>query len=227
VRHGTLQATGSGSITEGIGIARITENLALARMTTHPRGRRGDRALCVSPAERRGLFLGSTSGINVAAAVRVARDSAGHTVVTVLCDGGANYQSRLYNREWLQMKGLAAAAASPARTPLQLGGVLSPERTKLAIVTDAIIVGAGPIGLFQVFELGLLGLRAEVIDSLPQIGGQCTELYPESLLRHPRRARMHGARAHRAPSPSRSDPSRPGFIWGRKSPRTAPRRRPL
>jgi thioredoxin reductase (NADPH) len=55
---------------------------------------------------------------------------------------------------------------------------LSPERSKLATVTDAVIVGAGPVGLFQVFELGLLGLRAEIIDSLPQIGGQCTELYP-------------------------------------------------
>jgi thioredoxin reductase (NADPH) len=56
---------------------------------------------------------------------------------------------------------------------------LSPERCKLATVTDAVIVGAGPVGLFQVFELGLLGLRAEIIDSLPQIGGQCTELYPQ------------------------------------------------
>lgn len=56
---------------------------------------------------------------------------------------------------------------------------MSPERTKLATVTDAVIVGAGPVGLFQVFELGLLGLRAELIDSLPAIGGQCTELYPE------------------------------------------------
>jgi thioredoxin reductase (NADPH) len=50
---------------------------------------------------------------------------------------------------------------------------------KLATVTDAVIVGAGPVGLFQVFELGLLGLRAELIDSLPAIGGQCTELYPD------------------------------------------------
>jgi thioredoxin reductase (NADPH) len=56
---------------------------------------------------------------------------------------------------------------------------LSVERGKLATVTDAVIVGAGPVGLFQVFELGLLGLRAEVIDSLPQIGGQCAELYPD------------------------------------------------
>jgi thioredoxin reductase (NADPH) len=56
---------------------------------------------------------------------------------------------------------------------------LSLERSKLKTVTDVVIVGAGPIGLFQVFELGLLGLRAEVIDSLPQLGGQCTELYPD------------------------------------------------
>ncbi len=56
---------------------------------------------------------------------------------------------------------------------------MSLERSKLATVTDAVIVGAGPVGLFQVFELGLLGLRAEVIDSLPQIGGQCIELYPD------------------------------------------------
>lgn len=49
----------------------------------------------------------------------------------------------------------------------------------MTIQTDAVIVGAGPVGLFQVFELGLLGLKAEVIDSLPQAGGQCAELYPE------------------------------------------------
>ena len=47
------------------------------------------------------------------------------------------------------------------------------------IETDAAIIGAGPVGLFQVFELGLLGLKAELIDSLPQVGGQCSELYPE------------------------------------------------
>jgi len=47
------------------------------------------------------------------------------------------------------------------------------------ITTDVVIVGAGPCGLFQVFELGLLGLKAEVIDSIRQPGGQCTELYPD------------------------------------------------
>jgi len=49
----------------------------------------------------------------------------------------------------------------------------------MSIQTDAVIVGAGPVGLFQVFELGLLGLKAELVDSLPQVGGQCAELYPE------------------------------------------------
>jgi thioredoxin reductase (NADPH) len=47
------------------------------------------------------------------------------------------------------------------------------------IKTDAVIVGAGPIGLFAVFELGLLDIKAHLIDILPKIGGQCAELYPE------------------------------------------------
>ena len=47
------------------------------------------------------------------------------------------------------------------------------------ITTDVVIVGAGPCGLFQVFELGLLGLKAELVDSIRQPGGQCTELYPD------------------------------------------------
>ncbi|MEX2125846.1 MAG: NAD(P)/FAD-dependent oxidoreductase [Woeseia sp.] len=47
------------------------------------------------------------------------------------------------------------------------------------IHTDVVVVGAGPCGLFQVFELGLLGLKAEVIDSIPKPGGQCAELYPD------------------------------------------------
>ena len=119
VREGTLKATGSGSITEGIGIGRITANLAGAPI---------DDAVFIEDSEsvkyvyrllhEEGLFLGSTSGINLAAAVRVARDlGPGHTVVTVLCDGGAKYQSRLFNREWLQEKGLAANAATPRPHP--------------------------------------------------------------------------------------------------------------
>lgn len=48
-----------------------------------------------------------------------------------------------------------------------------------SIETDAVIIGAGPVGLFQVFELGLLEIKAHVIDSLPVVGGQCIELYPD------------------------------------------------
>jgi thioredoxin reductase (NADPH) len=47
------------------------------------------------------------------------------------------------------------------------------------ITTDVLIIGAGPVGLFQVFELGLLGLRAHVVEAMPAIGGQCIELYPD------------------------------------------------
>ena len=123
VRSGTLKATGSGSITEGIGIGRVTANLKDAPI---------DDALHVEDAEtvrfvyrllrEEGLFLGSTSGINVAAAVRVALElGRGHTIVTILCDGGAKYQSRLFNREWLEQKGLAAHAGTPpSRPPIAL-----------------------------------------------------------------------------------------------------------
>ena len=47
------------------------------------------------------------------------------------------------------------------------------------ITTEVVIIGAGPAGLFQVFELGLLGIKAQVLDSLAAPGGQCTELYPD------------------------------------------------
>ena len=127
VRSGTLSATGTGSITEGIGIGRVTANLAGAPI---------DDAVFIEDAEtvrwvyrllrEEGLFLGSTSGINVAAAVRVARElGPGRTVVTVLCDGGARYQSRLFNREWLEQKGLAAYALAPAAAaPITLKAAL-------------------------------------------------------------------------------------------------------
>jgi cysteine synthase len=112
IRNGVLKATGSGSITEGIGIGRITANMQDAPI---------DDALHIEDAEtvryvyrllrEEGLFVSSTSGINVAAAVQVARDlGPGHTVVTVLCDTGSKYLSRLFNREWLAQKGLLEAA---------------------------------------------------------------------------------------------------------------------
>jgi thioredoxin reductase (NADPH) len=65
---------------------------------------------------------------------------------------------------------------SPAPEQRSLAGDPDPG---LPIETDAIIVGAGPVGLFQVFELGLLEIKAHVIDSLVEVGGQCMELYPD------------------------------------------------
>ena len=47
--------------------------------------------------------------------------------------------------------------------------------------TDVVIIGAGPCGLFQVFELGLLDMKAHLIDNLDKIGGQCAELYPDKI----------------------------------------------
>ena len=49
----------------------------------------------------------------------------------------------------------------------------------MTINTDALVIGAGPCGLFQVFELGLLGIKSDIVDSLPAVGGQCTWLYPD------------------------------------------------
>ena len=56
---------------------------------------------------------------------------------------------------------------------------VAPAATAASIVTEVVIVGAGPCGLFQVFELGLLGIKAHVVDALKVPGGQCAELYPD------------------------------------------------
>ncbi len=127
VRNGVLKATGSGSITEGIGIGRVTANFADAPIDDAVHIADPDTVRCVYRLlKEEGLFLGSTSGINVAAAAQVARQlGPGHRIVTVLCDGGAKYQSRLFNREWLAQKGLAACAGEPARSePISLEKIL-------------------------------------------------------------------------------------------------------
>jgi cysteine synthase A len=112
VKSGELKSEGSSALTEGIGIGRVTANLDGAPL---------DDALRVEDPEilgtvrrllhEEGLFLGGTSGVNVAAAVRVARElGRGHTVVTILCDGGNRYLSRLWSPEWLASKGFPALA---------------------------------------------------------------------------------------------------------------------
>jgi cysteine synthase len=105
--HGELKSEGS-SITEGIGQGRITANLE---------GFTPDFAYRISDAEalpvvfdlveQEGLCLGGSSGINIAGAVRLARDlGPGHTIVTILCDYGNRYQSKLFNPDFLASKGL-------------------------------------------------------------------------------------------------------------------------
>jgi cysteine synthase len=106
-KHGELKAEGS-SITEGIGQGRITANLEGAPI---------DDAVQIPDEEalpyvfdlvrEEGLVLGGSSGINIAGAVRVAKElGPGHTIVTVLCDYGTRYQSKLFNPDFLREKGL-------------------------------------------------------------------------------------------------------------------------
>lgn len=108
IKTGEIAPTGS-SITEGIGNSRITANMEGAPI---------DDAIQIDDQEclrvvyqllhRDGLFMGGSVGINVAAAVALAKQMGpGHTIVTVLCDSGSRYQSRLYNPDWLKSKGLS------------------------------------------------------------------------------------------------------------------------
>jgi cysteine synthase len=112
VKTGEISIEGS-SITEGIGNSRITANMENVPI---------DDAIQVTDPEalevvfkllrRDGLFVGGSVGINVAAAVRMAQQMGpGKTIVTILCDGGARYQSRLFNPDWLATKGLVIPAA--------------------------------------------------------------------------------------------------------------------
>ncbi len=113
VKTGVIKPEGS-SITEGIGNSRITGNMEGAPI---------DDAIQIDDHEclrvvyqllsRDGLFMGGSVGINVGAAVALAKQMGpGHTIVTVLCDGGGRYQSRLFNREWLVSKGLSVGDCS-------------------------------------------------------------------------------------------------------------------
>lgn len=106
-KNGVLESEG-GSITEGIGQGRITENLKDIIV---------DKAYQISDKEAlevifelnqlEGICLGGSSGINVSGAIRMAREMGpGHTIVTILCDYGQRYQSKVYNPEFLREKGL-------------------------------------------------------------------------------------------------------------------------
>ncbi|MGF1460308.1 MAG: cysteine synthase A [Leptolyngbyaceae cyanobacterium] len=114
VKTGEISTSGN-SITEGIGNSRITANMA---------GAPTDDAIQVDDHEalqavyqllyKDGLFMGGSVGINVGAVVKLAKQMGpGHTIVTVLCDSGARYQSRLFNPEWLKQKDLWSDSLQP------------------------------------------------------------------------------------------------------------------
>ncbi|NUA32180.1 cysteine synthase A [Cupriavidus basilensis] len=107
VKHREVKAKGN-SITEGIGSSRVTANLA---DTPIDDAVRIDDQTCVDMVYRllreEGLWVGGSSGINVAAAAWLAREMGpGHTIVTLLCDRGDLYAGRLFNADWLAAKGL-------------------------------------------------------------------------------------------------------------------------
>ncbi|MDZ8138464.1 MAG: cysteine synthase A [Nostoc sp. DedQUE04] len=108
VKTGEIKIEGN-SITEGIGNGRVTANME---------GAPADDAIQIDDQEalrvvyqllrKDGLLMGGSTGINVAAAVALAKQlGPGHTIVTILCDSGSRYQSRIFNPEWLASKGLS------------------------------------------------------------------------------------------------------------------------
>jgi len=107
VKTGELKSHGS-SITEGIGQGRVTGNLEDARIDDAFQIPDEELVpICFDLLREEGLLLGGSSGINVAGAIRLARMlGPGKTIVTVLCDSGSRYQSKLYNPEFLAAKGL-------------------------------------------------------------------------------------------------------------------------
>jgi cysteine synthase len=126
-RNGELKAEGS-SITEGIGQGRITSNLE--GLTVDYPYQIGDVETVQAVfdlVEHEGLVLGTSSGINVAGAVRMARDlGPGHTIVTMLCDSGSRYASRLFNPEFLRSKDLPVPRWLDAGTPRMPDQVMRP-----------------------------------------------------------------------------------------------------
>lgn len=107
---GELQASEGTSVIEGVGINHVTDNVANARVD-HAYTIGDDEALPLvfDLLKHEGLCLGGSSALNIAGAVRLARElGPGHTIVTILCDYGTRYQSKLFNPVFLQNKGLPA-----------------------------------------------------------------------------------------------------------------------
>ncbi|HEY4404175.1 MAG TPA: cysteine synthase A [Xanthobacteraceae bacterium] len=107
-KHGQAKASEGGSITEGIGLSRVTPIIETIK---------ADKAYLIPDEEavpiifdlleHEGLCMGGSSGINIAGAIRLARElGRGHTIVTILADYGTRYQSKLFNEDFLRQKGL-------------------------------------------------------------------------------------------------------------------------
>jgi len=105
--HGEIKVEGN-SITEGIGNGRITGNLQDVAIDHAFRIEDSESIpLVFSLLREEGLLLGGSSGVNVAGAIRLARElGPGHVIVTILCDSGLRYRGKLFNREFLAAKGL-------------------------------------------------------------------------------------------------------------------------
>src|ERR1700681_5118657 len=118
---GVLKAEGS-SITEGIGQGRITKNLEGAPIDVAYQIPDEEAVPVIFDLlEHEGLCLGGSSGINVAGAIRLARElGPGHTIVTVLCDYGTRYQTRLFNPEFLRAKNLPVPAWMERKSSLKV-----------------------------------------------------------------------------------------------------------
>ena len=119
--HGETKASDGGSITEGIGLGRVTsiiEDLRIEKPYLIP----DEEAVPIvfDLLREEGLCVGGSSGINVAGAIRLARElGPGHTIVTILCDYGTRYQSKLFNPEFLRSKALPAPAWMEQRSRIE------------------------------------------------------------------------------------------------------------
>jgi cysteine synthase len=121
-KHGEPKVTPGGSITEGIGLGRITPIIETAKV---------DDAFLIPDEEavtviyelleHEGLCLGGSTGINVAGAIRLARKlGPGKTIVTILCDSGGRYQSKLFNPDFMRSKNLPVPEWLEKRTKIEL-----------------------------------------------------------------------------------------------------------
>jgi cysteine synthase A len=109
VETGTVEVVGDGSITEGIGNGRVTANMADTEVDiSYTIEDQQAVDMVYHLLNHEGLSVGASSGLNLAAAVKLAKQMGpGKTIVTILADSGARYQSRLFNKDWLTSKGLS------------------------------------------------------------------------------------------------------------------------